>query len=316
MSAELPAGMALAPAEVRPLPRWAALMLTREHAAPLALFRMAIGLCAFFSLATVIWHGDLAALWMPRDAGGYHAPDVTWLFRLLGGADPLRIRVVLGVTLSTSLMLAAGLGGRLSALVTLVGYQSITWLNPDACGSYDPLLTNALWLNVLAEGSATLSLDCRLRTGSFVSDARILAFPRWLALYQIVLVYFMTGVQKVSDTWVPGGELSALYYILQQPTWQRWDALWLAHVFPLTQVGTLFTWLFEVGSPLLLVAIALERRGRGRLGRLLRRVPFRRGWALWGGLLHTGIALTMAVGVFPYLAPAFYLALLAPAPAD
>jgi hypothetical protein len=128
-----------------------------------------------------------------------------------------------------------------------------------------------------------------------------------------VIVYFMTGIQKVSDTWVPGGELSALYYILQQPTWQRVDSLWLAHVFPLTQLGTLFTWTFEVGSPLLLVAIVVERHGRGRLARQLRRIPFRRGWALWGAVLHVGIALSMAVGVFPYLAPAFYVALLAPA---
>ena len=61
----------------------------------------------------------------------------------------------------------------------------------------DRLLTNALWLLVLSRSTATLSLDCRLRTGQWVSSVLVPAWPRYLALYQLVLVYGTTGLQKL-----------------------------------------------------------------------------------------------------------------------
>lgn len=297
---------AVAPALERPLPRWAQLVLTREPGTALALFRAAVGACVLISLGSVIAHGDVAALWFDPAHGGYHVPSANWTFALLGGADPARVRMVLGATLAAGALLVAGLGGRFAAGVALLGYQALVALNPDAGGSYDPLMTNALWLLVLGETTATLSVDCYLRTRRWTSERAVLAWPRWLALYQLVLMYFTTGIQKVSDTWVPGGSLSAVYYVMQQPTWHRFDLRWLAHLYPLTQLATLAVWLFEVSAPLLLVGLALQRRGK------LKELPLRRAYASFGLTLHLGIAATLVLGAFPWLAMAFYLSLYRP----
>ena len=270
---------------------------------------MGVGLSLLISLGSVWMHGDVGVLWADPAHGGLAPTSPDWLFKLIGGADPTRIHAVLGVTLACGVCLVLGLGNRLPAILALIGYPAIVGLQNDAGGSYDPLMSNALWLLVLADSTATLSLDARLRKGRFLTDALVPAWPRWLVLYQLVLVYFCTGLQKVSDTWVPGGSLSAVYFIMQQPTWQRGDMHWLAHVFPLTQAATLMVWLFEVGSPLLLLAILLER-GHGRIARFLQFIPYRRAWAAFGMTLHLGIWLSLEVGCFPLLAMSFYAALL------
>jgi len=306
MSAELPLPTAV---EGR-LDRWANLLLTREAATPMALFRAAIGVCVIVSLGGVLAHHDVAALWLDPRHGGYAPHSAPWLFGLLGGATPQNVWSALGVTLAAGGLLVLGLGGRFPALVALLGHMALVGLDPDAGGSYDTLISNALWLLVLADSTATLSLDCWLRNRRFTSAATIPAWPRWLALYQLVLMYASTGLQKVSDTWVPFGPLSAVYYVMQQPTWQRFDLSWLADVYPLTRLATLLVWCFEVSSPLLLLAIWLERSSTGRLGAALRRLPYRRIWAGFGLTFHMGIALTLVLGPFPYVAMAFYLALI------
>lgn len=293
-------------APARALPGWASKLLTREPGTAQALFRAAVGLCVLISLGSVLWHGDLAPLWLDPAHGGCETPHANWLFQLLGGADPQRIRLVLGATLAAGVLLVVGLGGRFSALVALFGYDALIALNPDAGGSYDPLMTNALWLLALSDSTETLSLDCWLRTRRFRSDRRISSWPRWLALYQLVLMYFTTGIQKVSDTWVPGGGFSAVYYVMQQPTWQRIDMRWLAHLYPLTQLATALVWCFEVSAPLLLVLLALQRRGK------LVGIPVRRLWASFGLTLHLGIAAFLVLGPFPWLSMAMYLALWSP----
>src|SRR5262249_22515372 len=146
-----------------------------------------------------------------------------------------------------------GLGGRVAAFVTLQGYVALHRLDGNSSGSSDLLVTNGLWLLVLARSTATLSLDCKLRTGRFRSDDPIPAFPRYLAVLQLVAMYWSTGVQKVSVYWFPAGSYSALYYILQQPTWQRFSMSWAARIYPITQVATAVTWIWEVSAPALLL---------------------------------------------------------------
>src|SRR5262249_45989543 len=147
-------------------------------------------------------------------------------------------------------LLALGLGGRVTALVVAQSYLAVSQLNPLCCAGDDRLLSNALWLLVLSRSTVTLSLDCRLRTGRWVSDEPVPAWPRYLAIVQLVLVYGATGLQKMGIDWLPGGGFAALYYILQEPAWVRWDMSWLAWVFPLTQIATAVAWFFEVSAPL------------------------------------------------------------------
>ena len=85
-------------------------------------------------------------------------------------------------------------------------------------------------------------------------------------MWQLVLMYWATGLQKVSTHWVPGGDLMALYYILQQPTWQWIDMAWVAPYAALTQVGTAVSWWWEVTCPVWLWAWWSSRSETPRVG--------------------------------------------------
>ena len=128
---------------------------------------------------------------------------------------------------------------------------------------------------------------------------------------RLVLVYGTTGLQKLSAHWLPGGELSALYYIMQQPSWQRIDMAWLAPFYPLTQAATLTTWCWEICAPLLLLAYVFRstRTRPGRMRGWMNTHDFRTLYAAFGIAMHLGIFLTMEVGPFTWISLAFYACL-------
>jgi hypothetical protein len=292
-----------------------ALLAEREDGTSLALFRIACGACILYSVGSVVVYGMVPVIWLgPADGGYGPVGPGPRLFQWLGGVNPTTVWGVVGATLLAGLLLVVGAGGRLTALVALQGYMALYGINGNAAGAYDWLLTNALWLLVLARSTATLSLDCRLRTGRWRSAEPVSAWPRYLAVYQIVLVYWSTGMHKLSRSWVPGGDFSAFYYILQEPTWQRRDMTWLAHVYPLTQVATVATWMWEVTAPLLLLVLWYRRtRERpGRLRALCNRLPLRGLWVVAGVTMHLGILLTMDVGPFSLVALSYYACLFRP----
>ena len=125
-----------------------------------------------------------------------------------------------------------------------------------------------------------------------------------------MLVYQMAGLYKLSAYWHPGGDLSALYTILSNPAWHRWNlgSLWVT-LYPLTQLATLGTWLFETVGPTTLVAALYCRHTRSRPGRLralLNRWRARDLFVVSGVGMHLGIMLLMAVGAFSALSLSLY----------
>jgi hypothetical protein len=135
-----------------------------------------------------------------------------------------------------------------------------------------------------------------------------------LIVVQLVVMYTSTGLQKVSDAWVPGGDFSALYYILQQPTWQRFDMRWAGNYFFLTQVATAGTWLFEVGAPVLWLAFWFRdtRERGGWLRTWFNRIDFRAWFLVFGLTLHAVIHGLMEVGPFSLISMSMYAALVHP----
>ncbi len=292
--------------------RWVALLERREPGEALALVRILVGLGVLVALLEVLLPGMVPVLWFDRADGGVRALGgggvrMSWL----GGPTPANVTAVLGVTLAAATALTLGVGTRVAALVAVQGWLALVAINGHAVGSYDNLAANALWLLVLARSDATWSLSCRLRHGRWTSAEPAPSWGRWLVIGQLVVMYASTGLQKVSTHWVPGGDLAALYYILQQPSWQRFDGAWAAAVLPLTRLATLSTWLFEVGAPLLLLAYWFrDSRGRpGGLRALCNRVDGRALFALFGVGMHLGIHALMDVGPFSYLSIALYPAL-------
>ena len=273
--------------------RWVDLTSTRETGEVLALFRILTGLALLWNIGGSV--KIVSSIWLDREHGGYR--------RLIDAPSPEVVWTLVIVSLLAGALLVIGLGGRITALIAAQSLLALSMINTQAKGSYDALLGNALWLLVLADSTATWSVDARLR-GSWRSHREVSAFPRYLAVVQLVVLYFFNGVQKVSAHWTFAGDWSALYYILQQPTWQRFDMTWAAHVYPLTQIGTFVTHAFELGSPLWLAGSYLLRE-RSPLDL---RIPF----VVVGILLHLGIFVLMEVGPFSLIVLAYYPCLFSP----
>jgi hypothetical protein len=288
-----------------------ALTSRRERGASLALFRVAVALVTLFSLCSAMWSGVVDSLWIDVAHGGMRpVAGVFFLLDWLGGPRPA---VVWSVSVAGSVFAAAmalGLGGRWIVLLSALAYRSVSY----GSGGYDSMISNATWLLFLSDSTATWSLDCRLREGRWSSDRTVPAWPRFLAVGQLVLIYTATGLQKSSASWTFADGYSALYWFLQDPTWLRFDSSWTATAYPLTQAITFAVWHFEVTAPLLLVVLYCrdDVARAGRLRALLNKRDLRVPWAAFGAAMHLGIALLLDMGPFSWISLAYYVCLWRP----
>lgn len=304
---------------------WAAflaLLDEQERATSLALFRAALGLCTLSLIGTAVARGLPAVLWADKSEGGYRALRSSYfLIELAGGPTAAFAWTSCIVALVGGAFVVVGLFGRASAFVTLIAVNLIVLVNGEVASGYDRLLTNGLWLLVLSSSTATLSLDCRLSTGRFTSEREVKAWPRYLAVFQLVVVYWIAGLNKVGAAWTPAGGFSAIYYILMQPDWQRFDMSFLAWIYPLTQLGTATTWLWELTWPIVLLwffarrrtsSAATHERPPRKPWRALARYDVRLVYLGIGVVMHTFTWVFMEVGPFSFITMSFYLCLLKP----
>jgi hypothetical protein len=296
--------------------RWVAVLEHREPATSLALARIVLGLTIAAHLGQMVWvDGDLL-VWTDATYGGLRALEPGWL-AYVGGLTPENIRALVLVTIAAALAFTAGAWTRIAALVTWLGFRTLADLNSHSGGAYDELAKNILLFLLVSGCGRSLSVDAwraARRPGASPADHLAPAWPRYALIFQLVLMYWATGMQKVSSGWVPGGAADALWYIFQQPTWQRTDMTWLAPAFAVTQVATLGTWFFEQAAPVLLLAYWFRhtRTRPGRLRAAFNRLDVRSLYLLLGVAMHIGIELTMEVGAFSWATMAIYAAALHP----
>ncbi len=290
-----------------------ALTSRQEPALGLAIFRIAIGLVMLYSIASMVAAGLDDVLWVDAADGGMQLlRGDHWLLHALGGPTAAVMRTLVPAGLLLAILVALGAGGRLTLLAAAMVYAAIVRANPTIIGGYDHLITNALWLLFLGGASLTLSVDSRLRCGHWRRpNAMLAAWPRYLAVFQILVVYTTTGLNKLGIPWTPFGDFSALYWVYQEPTWRRFDMSFSAEPIPyfLLQVATALTWFWEVSAILLLVFFyyraTAERQGRFRA--LILRRDLRLGFIAVGFIVHIGILLTLNVGPFSWVSLAYYL---------
>ncbi|MCA9714786.1 MAG: HTTM domain-containing protein [Myxococcales bacterium] len=295
---------------------WVALLSRRETGEALALFRIFSGVAVILNMGSAIGFDMVSFLWLDAEFGGYRDVGGNWLVQALGGARPEVVWPLVVSTLVAGVTLTLGVFGRVSALVAAQGLLAVASINSHAKGSYDALLVNSLWILVLADATATLSLACRRRTGRWTSDALVASWPRILAITQICVVYTSTGLHKLSMSWTPAGGFSALYYILQQPSWHRGDMTWLAWpgLYQLTQLATAITWVWELTFWMVAVTLYLrdDPTRPGRLRALVNRVDLRLAYVAVGVVLHSSVAALMVVGPFWWITLAYYPCLFHP----
>lgn len=274
-----------------------------ESALPLAVTRICVGLSALWLLVPfVVTEAGRSALhfaFCDVDAGGYRPLTATGLVALLGGAVPAVVDGLVVVAVVAAACVVVGVFGRLAPLVALVCVKAVFSQNLDVSGAGDSLLQNALLLLVLGDATATLSLDCRWRTGRAVAvDDQVAAWPRKLGVLVLCVMYTSTGLQKlVSSSWTFDG-FTALYQILQSPHWARVPGL--VESAPALLVGPL--------ALLTAVTIAWEIS----FFVVLARPRWRIGYAVVGVVVHAGIFVLMQVGVFSLLSVSLYPLLASP----
>jgi len=232
------------------------------------------------------------------ESGGYRSMVGTPAIRLLGGPTEAVVMNLLRTALVGSVLMLVGLFGRAPILVVAVATKIVFSQNSDVSGGGDSLLGNALFLLLLADCTATMSLDCWLRTRRLFDHTPIPAWPRKLLLVQIVVVYTATGIQKlVSTAWTPFDGFSALYQILQSPQWARSPGL----------IEATDGWLVVPAAIMSVVTIVWECFFFVALVKPRTRVIF----AVVGVAIHIGIFALMEVGVFSLLSVAYYPAMFA-----
>lgn len=298
---------------------WVRLWDLREPPLALALVRIGIALVFLWDFATVLRFQLVSAIWAPIEDGGIgpatHAVPVSIVYEWLG-ASAGSARLVFGVACASAVTLLLGLFTRTSALLLVLSYAQLAQLSPEADRGIDTLLRNVLLILACSAAGATLSLDARLFRGRFVRDDPQPAWPRYLIVLQLVVLYFWAGMLKQSVPWTSLDRYSALFIVMSQPHYATFalpPAL-MAVIAPLLQLSTIGTLVFERGSiflPLMLWLRATRARG-GRLRDFVNRARLLEVWVSLGVIFHLGLAVGLELGIFPWGCLALYPALASP----
>jgi hypothetical protein len=263
----------------------------REPPTALVLVRVLVSVVLLADFLSAAGSGLVTAVWAaPPDGLGYAA--LPPLVRLLGGATPHTAWILWGVAVGALVLFGLGAATRAAGVAFVLASASLGLVAPDSDRGIDILLRVVVGVLVFSGCHARWSVDAlvRRRLGRpFAAEQP--AWPRYLLFAQLVWMYFSAGINKGDPHWGPAGGFSALAMILSDPHFARWDAGWLASVYPLTQVATVTTMAFEYGAPLFLLATLRP----GRAARL-----FRLAWLGLGVSFHLGIAVTMRLGIFPF----------------
>jgi hypothetical protein len=204
--------------------RWVALLDTREGPESLAAVRIVVGATVLLTLAHAWWSGA-AAFWVATAQGGVGGTNPGAL-EIVGGLTGRNVRALLIVGLAASAMLTLGCYTRAAALITWLSFRTLVFSNPLSGGSGDDVVSNALLIVLLSGAGRAWSLDAPRMPGG----ATVPAWPRYLAIGQLVTIYFSAGWHKASGAWMPFGSLDAVWYVVQNPIWQRHTFFFDGHV--------------------------------------------------------------------------------------
>ncbi len=291
----------------------------REAPTVLALIRIGVGLALVWDVATMAALGLVPVLWAPVEAGGLPAvlqrPTVPEFYRLMPATAGSAWLLWSGL-LGAGVALTLGVRTRTAALIWVLLSAQSGLIAPLADRGIDQMLRNVALILACSSAGRVWSWQAWRETGSWRGDPSLQtpAWPRHLIVLQLVVCYFVAGLNKTALSWSPAGDFSALFVVLSDPTMVSRDLTGLPGFYLLTQLGTATTMAFELSAPVVVWAF-WHRYTRDRPGRLRRwslRWRPHLWWAAVGVLVHLGIAATMALGMFPYGMLALYPAFLHP----
>ena len=211
---------------------WVKLCAVREHPLSLALFRVAIGLVLLSDLLTILRLDLIVPLFVPMEAGGLS--DVVtrgkepWFFQVFGASEASGVALY-WLMVVACLAVLFGVMTRSACLVLLLAWSQHALILSGSDRGIDMLMRNMLFLLMFSGCGACLSVDSWLRDRTWLKvDLECMAWPRYLILLQVGVMYCAAGIEKMGFAWTPLGGYSALYLILQDWAIARSDMTWLA----------------------------------------------------------------------------------------
>lgn len=220
----------------------------------------------------------------------------SWSINNLSGSRELQT-VLFGLTIAAALMMAAGFQTRIATVVSWVLLVSMHARDPLVNHSGDTIFRIALFWAMFLPLGAVWSLDARrrvARTSAAIRGMEV-ASPATAGLIGgLFSMYFFAGIAKLNDVWYSG---DAMQYIAGMDLYMYAAGRRLPDYPALMKFITWWTLIVEVPIALMLFS---PWRNRGlRLILFCLFIPF-----------HIGIASTMLLGTFQYVAMAIWLALL------
>lgn len=177
-----------------------------------------------------------------------------------------------------------GIQPRLSAFCGMVMHLSFVHRNMAGAYGVDVIASYYLFYLFLAGGPRPAGPETVF--GAFLRKLRSVAFR--FCQIQVCLIYGYSGLEKIRGPLWWNGE--ALWYVLVNTQYARWDLSWLSAFPSVTTVFTFLTVLWEVYFPVLVLG------------------SFTRLPVLLGGVfLHIGIGLTLYIPYFGALMICTYL---------
>lgn len=254
-------------------------------------------------LACAILLGALAALGacLPLEQWRAETDELSLGHRLLRPwqEDNTLLAIALWGWVLSVVLLLVGLCTRAAAISTWVLSMSFDYVNPYINNAGDTIRVILLFYLMLCPCAALWSVDACLKKwrgrraplpspapascGPTSGPVYVWPWPLRLLFVQMVLIYFMNGLYKLTGPdWLEG---QSLYYVLGDVTLTRVSYAQFPVPLWLTQIMTWTVLVWEVSFPLLVA------------------VRWIRPWALgFGAAFHLGIFATMELGGFvPYM---------------
>lgn len=271
---------------------WREFWFQKASAYPLGLVRMTFGALVIAWAFALL--PDLYQFFGQRGVNAHLSlKPYQWNVLGLWNSD-LAVFITWLVLFASALALTVGWHSRLAAVLVFVLIYSFEVRNTFVFNSGDLVIRLLAFYLALSSCGAALSLDQRLRTGSFWSAQSRAVWPLRLMQIQMSIIYLATVQAKMAGTAWPGG--TAVSYSLRledlqlmpTPHWVTANAL-------LMNIATWSTLAIELALGLLV----WNRRLRP--------------WVLGAGVvMHLVIMVTIAVGFFSLAMYVLYLSFLSP----
>lgn len=195
--------------------------------------------------------------------------------------SPSWLAAALWAWIASACLLLAGLWTRWAALLTWVMTMSFANVNPNIDNAGDTIRGIILFYLMLCPGGAVWSIDAFRRAPS--TPVHVPPWPLRLLFVQLVLIYFMNGLYKVTSfDWLRG---DSLHYVLGDLSLTRLSRTQVPIPLLLTRLATWMVLAWELAFPVL---VFFRQTRKAAL--------------LFGVLFHLGIFVTMELGGFvPYV---------------